>query len=161
MIKSSTIKSGTRTGGAAFALTAAALLAGCQSTEASTTGGAQGLAAGSTDLVHCSGVNACKGHNDCKSAGHSCAGQGSCKGTGFVTTPSKSCAELGGHVQGDWRGEVAKADLVQCYGVNTCKGHNDCKTSRNACAGQGACKGQGFVALQLKACGNVGGRQGA
>ena len=48
------------------------------------------------DLVHCSGVNICKGHNDCKTADNACAGQASCKGTGFVMSPAKSCADIGG-----------------------------------------------------------------
>ena len=48
------------------------------------------------DLVHCSGVNVCKGHNDCKTAQNACAGQASCKGTGFVMTSAKACADVGG-----------------------------------------------------------------
>jgi hypothetical protein len=48
------------------------------------------------DLVHCHGVNICKGHNDCKTAENACAGQASCKGTGFVMSPAKSCADIGG-----------------------------------------------------------------
>lgn len=118
--------------------------------------------AGTTDLAHCYGANICKGHNDCKTASNACAGQGACQGQGgFITAPTKACADLGGEVQDEWRGTVATADLVQCYGVNTCKGHNDCKTANNACAGQGECKGQGgFVNLTTKACGDVGGKVG-
>ncbi|MBO9489707.1 hypothetical protein J7384_04945 [Endozoicomonas sp. G2_1] len=50
------------------------------------------------DLVHCYGVNVCKGHNDCKTADNACAGHATCKGTGFVATTSKSCADIGGTV---------------------------------------------------------------
>lgn len=50
------------------------------------------------DLVHCSGVNKCGGHNDCKTAENACAGQGSCKGHGFVATPAKACEDVGGKV---------------------------------------------------------------
>lgn len=50
------------------------------------------------DLVHCSGVNVCGGHNDCKTASNACAGQASCKGTGFVATPEKACKDIGGKV---------------------------------------------------------------
>ena len=50
------------------------------------------------DLVHCSGVNICGGHNDCKTASNACAGQASCKGTGFVATPAKACKDIGGKV---------------------------------------------------------------
>lgn len=52
------------------------------------------------DLVHCSGVNVCKGHNDCKTAANACAGHGSCKGQGFVAIPAKSCGDVGGKVDG-------------------------------------------------------------
>lgn len=119
--------------------------------------------AGTTDLAHCYGANVCKGHNDCKTANNACAGQGACQGKGgFFAAPTKACADLGGEVRDEWRGEVATADLVHCYGVNICKGHNDCKTAKNACAGQGECKGQGgFVALTAKGCGDAGGEIGA
>ena len=50
------------------------------------------------DLVHCNGVNICKGHNDCGTANNDCAGHASCKGTGFVATTAKSCADVGGTV---------------------------------------------------------------
>lgn len=50
------------------------------------------------DLVHCYGVNVCKGHNDCKTADNACGGHASCKGTGFVSTPAKACADIGGKV---------------------------------------------------------------
>lgn len=49
-----------------------------------------------TEMVHCYGVNTCKGHNDCKTAENACAGQGSCKGLGFVTVSKKACADIGG-----------------------------------------------------------------
>lgn len=48
------------------------------------------------DLVHCNGVNVCKGHNDCKTAENACAGKASCKGTGFVLTPPEACSDIGG-----------------------------------------------------------------
>jgi hypothetical protein len=50
------------------------------------------------DLVHCYGVNVCKGHNDCKTADNACGGHASCKGTGYVSTPAKACADVGGKV---------------------------------------------------------------
>jgi hypothetical protein len=50
------------------------------------------------DLIHCSGVNVCKGHNDCKTATNACAGHATCKGTGFVAIPAKACADIGGKV---------------------------------------------------------------
>jgi len=50
------------------------------------------------DLVHCYNVNACKGHNDCKTASNACAGHGSCEGKGFVALPAGSCSNIGGKV---------------------------------------------------------------
>lgn len=139
----------------------AMIAAGCASNGSGAVGGAASADANSTDLVHCYGVNACGGHNDCATADHACAGQGSCKGTGFVGMPSKACADAGGEVKDEWRGTIAKSDLIHCYGVNVCGGHNDCKTSENACAGQGSCKGTGFIAAPAKACGDIGGKVGA
>ena len=52
--------------------------------------------AGSDADVHCFGVNKCKGHNDCKTAGNACKGHASCKGQGFVTMSKHACDEIGG-----------------------------------------------------------------
>ncbi|SMN11275.1 FIG01058289: hypothetical protein [uncultured Candidatus Thioglobus sp.] len=112
------------------------------------------------DLIHCYGVNVCGGHNDCKTADNSCGGQASCKGTGFVKMPAKACADIGGNQTDSWIGEVAKADLIHCYGVNVCGGHNDCKTADNGCGGQASCKGTGFVNMPAKACTDIGGKNG-
>ena len=111
-----------------------------------------------TDLIHCYGVNQCKGHNDCKTAENSCAGHAECKGHGFVGMSEKSCNDIGGELKDDYRGEQASADLIHCHGVNQCKGHNDCKTAENSCAGHSACKGHGFLGMSAKACEDVGGR---
>ena len=54
--------------------------------------------ASKADLIHCSGVNICKGHNDCKTASNACRGHASCKGTGFVAIPAKSCTDIGGKI---------------------------------------------------------------
>ena len=49
--------------------------------------------------VHCYGVNACKGQNDCKTKDHACKGMGSCKGQGFkVQASAAACAKAGGTV---------------------------------------------------------------
>ncbi|MCL1039312.1 hypothetical protein L2725_19530 [Shewanella corallii] len=151
-------KTQTLLSGAAMAV-AMAGLAGCNSTAESSS--AAPAVAGKTDLVHCYGVNVCKGHNDCKTATNACGGHGSCKGSGFVAMPSKSCADVGGEVKDDWVGQIAQSELVHCYGVNVCKGHNDCKTAENACAGHATCKGTGFVAAPAKSCADIGGKVGA
>ena len=167
--------------GAALAIAAAGLVGcdsmtgssstespGSSSTESAVTSSAESAAASSNvaaittavvsaDLIHCSGVNVCGGHNDCKTADNACAGQASCKGTGFVGMPAKACADVGGSQKDSWTGSIAKADLVHCSGVNICGGHNDCKTADNACAGQASCKGTGFVAAPEKACKDIGG----
>ncbi|MGH8028717.1 MAG: BufA2 family periplasmic bufferin-type metallophore [Arenimonas sp.] len=118
-------------------------------------------AAEGVDLVHCAGVNSCKGHNDCKTASNECKGMGSCKGHGFVAVPASACAAIGGNVidQG-MHATVATNTFIHCMGVNSCKGHNDCKTATNACKGQGSCKGQGFIELPVAACSNIGGTTG-
>ena len=61
-----------------------------------TNSGATAKTVSKADLIHCSGVNKCGGHNDCKTATNACAGHASCKGKGFVNTTSKSCGDLGG-----------------------------------------------------------------
>ena len=142
--------------GATLAM-AVAGLAGCIGSGSSA--GPATAASGSTDLVHCYGVNVCKGHNDCKTESNACKGHASCKGQGFVAMPSKACADVGGEVKDDWKGSVAKTELVHCNGVNVCKGHNDCKTANNACAGHASCKGQGFVSTTAKSCADIGGTQ--
>ena len=143
--------------GAALAIAAAGMLGGAGSVAQAESAAATG---NQTDLVHCYGVNACKGHNDCKTAENACGGHASCKGHGFVAMPSKACGDVGGTTKDDWNGQVATADLVHCNGVNTCGGHNDCKTADNACAGHASCKGHGFVAMPAKACGDIGGQTG-
>ena len=151
-------KTQTLLSGAAMAV-AMASLAGCNATAETTS--ASPVVAGKTDLVHCYGVNVCKGHNDCKTATNACGGHASCKGTGFVAMPSKSCKDVGGDIKDDWVGQIAQSELVHCYGVNVCKGHNDCKTAENACAGHATCKGTGFVAAPAKSCADIGGKVGA
>ncbi|MFB2799934.1 BufA2 family periplasmic bufferin-type metallophore [Shewanella seohaensis] len=147
-------KAQTALSGAALAMAMASMASQVNAAEPMTS-------ADSSDLVHCYGVNTCKGHNDCKTADNACAGHASCKGSGFVAMPSKSCGDVGGKVADDWVGKIANTELVHCYGINTCKGHNDCKTADNACAGHASCKGSGFVATPAKACGDLGGKVGA
>lgn len=83
----------------ALAVAAAGLLAA---------GASVSVQAGSTtiEMAHCYGVNACKGHNDCKTADNACGGHGSCKGKGFVAMPTKACMDIGGELKDDWRGKA-------------------------------------------------------
>ena len=48
------------------------------------------------ELVHCYGVNSCKGTSDCKSGNHECKGLNDCKGQGFKAESAKQCAADGG-----------------------------------------------------------------
>lgn len=152
--------------GAALAMAAASLM-GCQATAESTSNASNARTAAvttanaSVDLVHCYGVNTCKGHNDCKTASNSCKGMASCKGTGFVAMPTKACADIGGETKDDWVGKTTKVDLVHCYGVNICKGHNDCKTATNSCKGMASCQGQGYISTSAASCKDVGGKIGS
>ena len=142
--------------GIALAIAAAGLMAGVTISQPVVS-----APTGTSDLVHCYGVNACGGHNNCKGADNACAGKASCKGTGFVAMPAKACGDVGGKQQDEWVGQVSSADFIHCFGVNVCKGHNDCKGADNACGGQASCKGTGFVAMPVKACGDIGGKSDA
>ena len=75
-----------------MATSAAALfaLAGCANETTTTTADA------GSAMIHCTGVNACKGHSDCKTANNSCAGHNACKGQGFVTLSPSVCEQVGG-----------------------------------------------------------------
>ncbi len=48
------------------------------------------------EVVHCYGVNTCKGTSDCATAKTSCKGQNECKGQGFIATTSSKCTKMGG-----------------------------------------------------------------
>ncbi len=46
--------------------------------------------------VKCFGLNACKGHGACKSAGNACRGQNACKGQGVAMMSKEKCKAKGG-----------------------------------------------------------------
>jgi uncharacterized membrane protein len=48
--------------------------------------------------VHCSGVNACKGQGECKTATNACKGQAACKGQGWISLSKADCDAKGGKV---------------------------------------------------------------
>jgi len=81
----------TKTTGAALALAAASMI-GCASNTASNE------SAGTSNNVHCYGVNKCKGHNDCKTAENACKGHAKCKGHGFISLSASACENVGGTV---------------------------------------------------------------
>jgi hypothetical protein len=50
-------------------------------------------------VVHCGGINACKGQGSCAGADNACKAQNTCKGHGWVEAKSaKECADKGGKV---------------------------------------------------------------
>ncbi|MGP0011133.1 MULTISPECIES: BufA2 family periplasmic bufferin-type metallophore [Pseudomonas] len=77
----------TAAAGAALALAAATMFAGVVT-----------QASAADAQVHCYGVNACKGQNDCKTKDHACKGMGSCKGQGFKAMTKSACDKAGGKV---------------------------------------------------------------
>jgi uncharacterized membrane protein len=48
--------------------------------------------------IKCSGVNACKGQSECKTAATSCKGQNACKGHGWMSLSKADCDAKGGKV---------------------------------------------------------------
>jgi len=54
----------------------------------------------SSTMVHCSGINSCKGMGMCKTASNACKGQNSCKGKGMMdVATAKECTDKGGKVE--------------------------------------------------------------
>jgi hypothetical protein len=49
-------------------------------------------------LVHCAGINACRGTSECKSATNACKGQNSCARAGWISTKRADCEAKGGKV---------------------------------------------------------------
>ena len=74
--------------GIALATAAAGLFA--------TAGISTAIAAKHEGMVHCTGINACKGKSDCATASSACKGQNACKGKGWTAMSAKDCKEKGG-----------------------------------------------------------------
>jgi len=55
---------------------------------------------------------------------------------------------------------TARAEDVECHGVNSCKGTGACGGKGHSCAGQNACKGQGWVKMDKEQCVKQGGKAG-
>jgi hypothetical protein len=52
--------------------------------------------AADSDMVHCTGINSCKGKGGCKGAHNECAGKNGCKGKGWTEMSEKDCKAKGG-----------------------------------------------------------------
>jgi hypothetical protein len=60
--------------------------------------GSSGAAVAADDTVHCYGITACKGQNDCKTTDFACKGNAECKGQGFKAVSAKACLDQGGTI---------------------------------------------------------------
>ena len=60
------------------------------------TGALVSTPAAASHKVHCTGINACKGHSACKTATNACKGKNACKGQGFVLASKHKCTAKGG-----------------------------------------------------------------
>ena len=60
--------------------------------------GSRGTAIGNDDVVHCYGVNTCKGTADCATTSHECKGQNECAGHGFKAMKAGECLTAGGTI---------------------------------------------------------------
>ena len=77
---------------ASAALSGLLIAAGCAHSHSDSGGDMYGeMAKG-----QCHGVNDCKGHGECKGAGHSCEGKNDCKGKGWMTMSKSDCEAKGG-----------------------------------------------------------------
>lgn len=84
--------------GTTIASTVAALALSALAHAAAAPAGSSGAALGSTDTVHCYGVNSCKGSADCKTTDHDCKGMNTCKGHGFKAMAAGQCLTRGGTI---------------------------------------------------------------
>lgn len=60
--------------------------------------GSTGAAVNADDMVHCYGVNTCKGTADCKTTTNSCKGMNVCKGHGYKAMKAGQCLTKGGTI---------------------------------------------------------------
>ncbi len=79
-----------------LAATAALLALSGVANAAEPPAGSSGIALGKDDVVHCYGVNSCKGEADCATANNECKGMNVCKGHGFKALAAGECLSKGG-----------------------------------------------------------------
>ena len=83
---------------AGLASTAVLLALSAVAHAAAAPAGSSGAAINVRDMVHCYGVNSCKGTADCKTAEHDCKGMNGCKGHGFKALAAGVCLKRGGTI---------------------------------------------------------------
>ena len=93
----------TRIKGAGLASAAAFIAMSSLASAATAPEGSSGAAVSGADMVHCYGVNSCKGTADCKTTTHACKGMNGCKGQGFKAMKAGECLTKGGTI-GDIKG---------------------------------------------------------
>lgn len=81
-----------------IAATAAALAMSAAAFAADPPAGSKGRAIASDDVVHCYGVNTCKGTADCATTEHECKGHNDCAGHGFKALKAGECLAKGGTI---------------------------------------------------------------
>ncbi|MBA4759473.1 hypothetical protein [Sphingosinicella sp.] len=84
--------------GAGIASAAALFALSTLASAAPAPAGSSGAAISGADMVHCYGVNSCKGSSDCKTTQHECKGHNSCKGHGFKAMKADQCLSKGGTI---------------------------------------------------------------
>ncbi len=85
--------------GAIVATSVAALMGfGCASKGGDSGTSATSQPASGGDMVHCAGVNECKGNGACGGADHDCAGKNECKGKGWIKLTADECTAKSGTV---------------------------------------------------------------
>ena len=84
--------------GASITVAAAALALSGAAFAGDMPAGSKGASVGASDMVHCYGINSCKGSSDCATTEHSCKGQNACKGHGFKASAAKDCLSKGGTI---------------------------------------------------------------
>ena len=82
----------------AIAALAGALALSSAAVAAESPSGSKGRAIDGNDVVHCYGVNTCKGTADCKTTEHECKGMNGCKGHGFKAMKAGECLKRGGTI---------------------------------------------------------------
>lgn len=82
--------------GASLAAAAAFLAMSALANATTPPEGSAGMAVAADDMVHCYGVNTCKGTADCKTTMNECKGQNGCKGLGFKASKASECLSMGG-----------------------------------------------------------------
>lgn len=51
---------------------------------------------GASAMVHCVGINSCKGKSSCRTQYNACKGLNSCQGQGWIATTAFDCQKQGG-----------------------------------------------------------------